>query len=102
MSSTVPITETEFEAQIKELADYYGYIYYHPWRSFHSPAGFPDCVLCRLEPEPRLIFAELKAEGNQPTIDQWGWLYILQHVGKPVEAYLWYPADFEEIKEVLR
>jgi hypothetical protein len=96
------MTEQEFQGQIKELAKLFGYIYYHTWRSIHSPAGFPDCVLARLEPAPRLIFIELKVGKNQPTPDQYFWLRILQHIGKPVECYLWYENDWDEIAEILR
>lgn len=96
------ITEKQFESQIKDLAWTFGYIYYHTWRSFHSPSGYPDCTLVRLEPEPRLIYAELKSETGQPTIDQYIWLQILQNVGPPVECYLWKPADFDDIVEILR
>ena len=49
-----------------------------------------------------MIFAELKSDSGQPTVDQWVWLYILQSIGSPVEAYLWRPSDFDEIAEVLR
>jgi len=100
------LTEKQFEGQVKELATkYFGYTYYHTWRSIHSPAGFPDCVLVRLEPEPRLIFAELKTDdlkNSQPSFDQWMWLYILQQLPAPVECYLWRPDDIERIAEVLR
>lgn len=105
MNRTVTISEKDFERQIRDLAKLFGYIYYHTWRSFHSPAGFPDCVLVRLEPEPRLIFAELKTDdlkNSQPSIDQWVWLYILQQLSAPVECYLWRPSDVEKIAEVLR
>lgn len=99
------ITEKQFESQVKELANLFGYIYYHTWRSFHSPAGFPDCVLARLEPTPRLIIAELKTDdlsNSQPSIDQYIWLEILQNVGPPVECYLWRCSDFDEIASILR
>ena len=103
--SELSLTEKQFESQIKDLAKLFGYIYYHTWRSFHSPAGFPDAVMVRLEPEPRLIFAELKTDdlkNSQPSLDQWIWLYILQQLPAPVECYLWRPSDFDEIVEVLR
>jgi len=101
-TSSPVITEKQFQEQIKELAKLFGYEYYHTWRSFHSPSGFPDVCMVRLEPEPRLIFAELKSETGQPTASQWLWLYILQQVGKPVECYLWRPSDFDDIAELLR
>lgn len=94
--------EADFQAFIKSKAESFGYIYYHTWRSYHSPAGFPDTTMARLEPVPRLIYAELKFGNNQPTEDQWVWLYILQHIGSPVEAYLWYPDDIQEMLEILR
>ena len=102
MEVKLDITEKQFESQVKGLAAVFGYIYYHTWRSFHSPSGYPDCTLVRLEPEPRLIYAELKSETGQPTIDQYIWLQILQNVGSPVECYLWKPSDFDEIAEILR
>lgn len=75
-------------------------MYYHTWRSFHSPAGFPDCVMVRIEPGPRLIFAELKSEKGKVTPEQEQWLEALQFIG--VEAYLWRPADFDDIVEIMR
>lgn len=98
------ITEKQFEGQIKELAKMFGYIYYHTHRSQFSPSGWPDCVMARLEPEPRLIIAELKTDDlkhSQPNIDQFMWLYILQHI-PGVECYLWRPGDFQEVADILR
>ncbi len=98
------LTEKQFEGQVKDMAKRFGWLYYHTWRSFHSPAGFPDCVFVRLEPRLRLIFAELKtdAKHSQPSIDQCIWLETLQRLPVPVECYLWRPADFDEIVEILR
>ena len=99
------ITEKQFETQIKDLAKTFGWEYYHTWQSIHSPAGFPDVVMLRLEPAPRLVFAELKTDNlktSQPSIYQWIWLELLQQVPMPVECYLWRPDDFDEIVEVLR
>jgi len=103
------ITEKQFSQQIVDLAKMFGYLYYRTWRSIHSPAGFPDLCLVRLEPKPRLIFIELKTgdiKNSQPSIDQWIWLYILQQLPLPVECYLWRPSDMEpnggEIAEILK
>ncbi len=91
------LTEKQFEAQIKDLAKLYGWKYYHTWRSIHSPAGFPDCVMVR---DAGLIFAELKVGKNQPSIEQYIWLESLARAGQDV--FLWYPEDFDEIVEILR
>ncbi len=101
------VAEAQFQEWLRQLValPIYGYVYYHTHRSIASPAGFPDTVLIRLEPAPRLIFIELKTddfENSQPSIDQWLWLYMLQQIGEPVEAYLFRVSDRDEIEEVLK
>lgn len=101
----IQLKEADFQEWLRQLALTYGYLYYHTHRAIHSPSGFPDTVMVRLEPTPRLIFAELKTDDlatSQPSIDQWTWLYILQQLPVPIEAYLWRPSDRDEIEEVLR
>ena len=100
------ISETDFLEWLRQLVKLpvYGYAFYHTHRSQFSPSGFPDIVLLRLEPKPRLIFVELKTddlENSQPSIDQWVWLYMLQQVPF-VEAYLWRPSDRDYIEKILR
>lgn len=93
-------TEKDLESQVKGLAKLFGWKYYHTWRSIHSPAGFPDCVMVRGE---RIIFAELKSEKGQVSPKQQDWLDALGNVGdKDVQVYIWRPADFEKIAEVLK
>lgn len=98
------MSEADFQESLRQLAKIYGYTYFHVHHSIHSPSGFPDMVLARLEPEPRLIFVELKTDNlsvSQPSFDQWLWLYILQHIGKPVECYLFRPSDWDEMVGIL-
>jgi hypothetical protein len=96
----IALTEKQFEGQVKDLAKIFGWKYYHTWRSFHSPAGFPDCVMVRGQ---RIIFAELKSEKGSVSEKQQEWLDALGNVGdKDVQVYLWRPDDIEEIVEVLR
>jgi len=94
------ITEKQFEGQVKDLAKIYGWMYYHTWRSIHSPAGFPDCLMVR---PPRLIFAELKSEKGVVSPKQQEWLDILKQIPS-AEVFLWRADDdiIEEIAEVLR
>lgn len=98
MINRIPITEKAFESQVKDLAKLFGWKYSHTWRSIHSPAGFPDCIMTR---EGRLVIAELKREGGQPTPEQYFWLVELSKVDC-AEIYLWYPSDFDKIAELLR
>ena len=96
-SVTIAISESAFESQVKSLARLYNWKYYHTWRSFHSPAGYPDCVLVR---PPRLIYAELKSEIGKVQPKQQEWLNILAQCPQ-VEVYLWRPSDFESVVKVL-
>lgn len=98
------ITEKQFERQVKELAKMFGWLYYHTWRSIHSPAGFPDCVMVR---GSRLIFAELKSEKGKVSPAQEEWLDALIGVAKQtnfqeIQVYQWRPHMFDEIAEILR
>lgn len=111
------ITEKQFEQQVKDLAKLFGWRYYHTWRSIHSPAGFPDCVMVR---PPRLIFTELKSEKGKVTEEQEDWLEILRASSRPAgityqsdiihstrkyptpEVYLWRPSDIEKIFDILQ
>ena len=71
-------------------------------RNANSP-GCPDLILCRDHTtrggRARLIFAELKREGEKPRDDQREWAAILEACG--VEVYLWRPSDWPTIDKVL-
>ena len=98
------LTERDFQEWFRQLAKTLGWLLYHTFRSQFSASGFPDNVLVRLEPEPRLIFCELKTDDlsvSQPSVDQWMWLYILQHI-PGIECYLFRPSDRDFIEELLR
>ena len=92
-------SEKQFEGQVKDLAKIFHWLYYHTWRSIHSPAGFPDCVLVRGN---RIIFAELKSEKGKVSTSQQEWLDALKETS--VEVFLWYSSDetLEKIAEILR
>jgi hypothetical protein len=90
-------SEAAFQGQVLELARVLGWRCYFTWRSYHSPAGFPDLVLLR---PPRLLFIELKSERGVVTPDQDGWLADLGRV-PGAEAYVFRPSQWDELVEVL-
>lgn len=64
-------------------------------------AGFPDLVLVRAEDNHgRVIWAEIKRQGEKPRLEQRRWLDLLYNAGE--EVYLWYVSDIQEIAEILR
>jgi hypothetical protein len=92
------ISERDLTAYVRDVARAFWWRRFHTWLSKHSPAGFPDEVLCR---PPRLVFAELKSERGKLSAEQEAWLEDLRGV-PGVEVYVWKPADMKEIARVLR
>ena len=85
------LSEGDFQNTVIELAEW------HKWRIYHvakvkgqlrseTSKGFPDLVFAR---PGRLVFAELKLEGEEPTANQLIWHALLRAVGE--EMYVWRP-----------
>jgi hypothetical protein len=91
-------SEKGFQAQVEQLAKLHRWRCYHTRFSMRSAAGFPDLVLVR---GPRLIFAELKAEGQEPTAAQEAWLAALRRV-PGCEVHVWRPGDWQSIVATLQ
>ena len=89
--------EEAWQRQVLKLARLYHWRYYHTWLSMHSAAGFPDLVLVK---GPRLIFAELKRDGEAPTAAQRAWLADLAAV-PGVEVAVWRPRDAQQVADIL-
>lgn len=89
-------TERQFQARVIALAKMRGWMHYATWRSVHSPAGFPDLLLCRT---PRLVALELKRTDGQPTADQQEWIEALMAAG--IEARCAWPEHWGELVELL-
>jgi hypothetical protein len=102
------ISEATFTAQVIELARWLG------WRVAHfRPAmtkrgnwvtavsgdgvGFPDIFALR---HNRRLMAELKSARGKLTPAQEEWLEVARIAG--IEAYVWRPADIEQIEGVLK
>jgi len=98
-SATVALSdmsERAWAAQVTELARTLGYQRsYHTFDSRRSSSGFPDLVLVR----DRIVYAELKTAKGKLSAEQSGWLDALAQAGG--EAYLWRPADLDEVAKVL-
>jgi len=100
------MTETEFLAQILEVAVLYGWegAHFRPAqtaRGWRTPVqgslgkGWPDLVLIRKD---RLVVAELKVASNLSPAQT----HVLDTFRGVAEVYLWRPADFAQIVETLR
>ena len=87
--------EREFQTTVLQLAETLHWRAYHTHDSRRSQPGFPDLVLVR----ERVIFVELKRDGQKPSANQVVWLNDLARAG--AEVYLWTPADWQEIASIL-
>lgn len=107
MKYTPPILEDAFLQQVIDLAHYLGWTVAHfrpaltKSGKWITPVqadgkGFPDLVLVR----ERIIIAELKKETGKPSPDQQKWLAAFKTAN--VEAYVWRPADYDDIVEILK
>jgi hypothetical protein len=90
------LSEREFQRQVTDMCELFGWEWHHQTLSIYSKRGWPDLALMR----ERFMLFELKTENGQPTYEQYHLLELLQNAG--VEAYLFRPSDFEEIAEILR
>lgn len=86
------MTERQMQDGIVEAARRLGYLCYHTWSSIHSPAGFPDLVLCG---RGRLLFVEVKGPRGRFRAGQEEWLQRLIDIG--VEAYVVTPAEYDAL-----
>lgn len=89
-------SEKEYQDAVVEYARLRGWLVFHPFDSRHSEAGYPDLTLAKGE---RLIFAEMKRDGENPTPAQRKWLAALEEAG--AETYVWKPSNWNETMEVL-
>ena len=102
--------ESEYQAQIIELAQFRGWLVAHFRTSrtqradgtvFYQTAiaangaGFPDLVLVR----DRVIYAEIKTDRGRLSDEQKVWRDVLLAAGQ--EWYCWSPKDFDNVVEVL-
>jgi hypothetical protein len=91
------LSEKDFQWQVRQLAQMYGWLEHANYESRRSTPGVPDLLLVR---PPRVIHAEIKASKGRTSASQKDWLAALSQC--PVEVYLWRPCDFDAIVEILR
>jgi hypothetical protein len=91
------LTEKQFMARVVKYAELMGWHAYHTFDSRRSAPGFPDLVLIR---RPRLVFAEIKTDRGTLTTPQFSMLVELRECGQ--EAYVWRPAEFDQVARILR
>ena len=97
-ADSIRTPETQWQSQVTDLADMFGWHWYHTYDSRRSPEGFPDLVLAR---PGETIFAELKSEGEELEPEQVIWYDVLK--SNPAnEVYVWWPKDWDEITERLQ
>lgn len=87
------MNEKQLLQGVVHLAVMLGYCHYHNLYAPGSDPGFPDLVLVRELPDPRVVFAELKGVRGVVSERQRAWIEILRGAG--AEAYIWRPDVIE-------
>jgi VRR-NUC domain len=93
-------TEPDFQQMIIDRARFLGWRVHHDRRDdlgIGGDPGFPDLVLAR---QGRVIFAELKTARGKVSQQQTEWIGALN--GIAVGVYVWRPADWPIIQEMLK
>jgi hypothetical protein len=102
---TRPMSERQLHDCVVQAARLFGWMVQWTHDSRHSPAGWPDLVLCR---GPRLLAVELKRDGKKLTPAQVEWSAALTVVsiasGGVVSWHLWTTKHWHDgtIESVLR
>jgi hypothetical protein len=91
------IPEERFQADVIERAAQLGWWWYHPRDSRRSTPGWVDLTLVR---PPRVVLAELKSQRGSVRKAQ-AHVRALLEACPGVEVYLWRPADWPAIEDVL-
>ncbi len=89
------VGEKEFQKDVLELCDWFGWAAYHTYDSRKSNPGFPDLVLAR----ERVLFVELKVSSNKMSDHQLRWMEYLLNAG--AEWYEWRPKDQPDVLKTL-
>ncbi len=99
-------SESDFQKQVIQLARLYKWKVAHFRAAMNrrgqwstpvqaDGAGFPDLLMVR----DRVIAAELKSEKGKTSPEQDEWIAQFRTAG--IEAFVWKPADWDAIVEVL-
>lgn len=91
-------TEAQFQELLEGMFALFGWHLWHVTDARKQDLeGMPDIIAYR---GPRLLFAELKVPGRTTTDVQAVHLEALSRTG--AEVHLWYPADTDDIENLIR
>ena len=90
------VSEKVFQQAVVRLAREQGWYVFHPTIAKKSVPGYPDLTL--VHPDRQVaLWAELKVDGGQLTLQQMAWLKALGAV-RETTALLWTPEDWGDIR----
>lgn len=93
------VQESRFQAAVVRLARELGYRTFAVYNSRRSPQGWFDLAMARAG--DKLVLAELKSARGKQTAEQRDWYEDMQRIER-VKTYLWRPADWAAIVEILQ
>jgi hypothetical protein len=90
------LSERQWQAKVVAEAKARGWWCHHVHDSRRSEPGWPDLTLIR---PPRILFAELKAEGGKLRREQPHVMGLLRGCG--LDVHVWRPSQLDEVLEAL-
>lgn len=107
MTAPTPISETDWQQQVIDLAHLHGWQHLHirrtigkgqRWTTSTNVKGWPDLYLWS-EDQQRTMAVELKSESGVVTDEQRAVLESLARAG--VEVHVWRPSDIDDAQQAL-
>jgi hypothetical protein len=92
------MSEKSFQAAVLQVAQMYGWRFYHTHDSRRSPHGWPDLALVH-PGQRRFLLVELKRENGRVSKPQEAWIADLSAAG--VDVRVWRPSDLDAIPGIL-
>ena len=90
--------ERHFMQHVIYAAKQHGWKCFHSYSSIKGNSGYPDLTL--VKPHQPVIFAELKSDVGQLTVEQRRWAAAIE-LSLGVEYRIWRPRDWEWILQTL-
>lgn len=91
------LTEKQFQAQVVQMAAFFGWRHYHNLYAIGSDRGYPDLTL--VHPRHGVLWLELKGPRGRPGPAQEEWIDTLRAAGQ--RAHIVYPTDFDMVAALL-
>lgn len=87
-------SEKQWQSEVVEILQRFGWKVYHTFDSRRSEKGFPDIFAIHVK-SGDVMAIELKRQIENPTPEQEEWGALFEHA--QIDWYVWRPSDIDEV-----